>query len=189
MVSALQATAVTEIGLCYAAWAMAFVGARKRAAGQKEVVRAPESRWGMVLQGIGFALVWIYLRPPGFQKSPLALVFSMALAPLSAALGWAAVSHLGKFWRYEAALSEDHALIQSGPYRWLRHPIYASMLGLLVAIGLAWSWWPMLAAALVLFLAGTEIRVRAEDRLLAERFPDSFRAYRSRVAAYLPFIR
>jgi len=78
---------------------------------------------------------------------------------------------------------------KSGPYRWLRHPIYTSMLLLLLAAGLAWTWWPMLLAALFFFLLGTEIRVRAEDRLLAGRFQESFSAYRSRVRAYIPFIR
>jgi len=47
----------------------------------------------------------------------------------------------------------------------------------------------MLVAAVVVFLVGTEIRIRAEDRLLAERFQASFIAYRSRVRAYIPLIR
>jgi protein-S-isoprenylcysteine O-methyltransferase Ste14 len=181
--------ALVEVIACYIAWSLAFVGARKRAAGQEKVVRAPVSRWGIVLQGIGIFLVWVYVRPVDFEKSMLSLIASMILGPLSVALGWAAVRHLGKQWRYEAALSQDHELIQSGPYRWVRHPIYASMLGLLLAVGSAWTWWPMFLAGLIAFVAGTEIRVRAEERLLAERFQETFSAYRSRVPAYIPFIR
>lgn len=79
-------------------------------------------------------------------------------------------------------------LIQTGPYRWIRHPIYTSMLGMLLATGASWTWWPMFVASLIAFLAGTEIRVRAEDRLLTERFKDSFIDYRSRVRAYIPFV-
>jgi protein-S-isoprenylcysteine O-methyltransferase Ste14 len=60
---------------------------------------------------------------------------------------------------------------------------------MLLATGAAWTWWPMLVAALIPFLAGTEIRVRSEHRLLGERFQESFIAYRSRVRAYIPFIR
>lgn len=185
----LQMIALAELILCWAAWSLAFVGARKKAAGQNKVVRAPKSRWGIALVTVGFALTWAYVRPVGFQKSPEALIASMVLGPPSVALAWAAVRHLGKQWRYEAALTEHHELIQTGPYRWLRHPIYASMLGMLLATGAAWTWWPMFVAALIAFLAGTEIRVRAEDRLLAERFQESFTAYRSRVHAYLPLIR
>ena len=185
----LQIIALAELFLCYVLWSLAFVEVRKKAAGQKKVVRAPASRWGIVLEFVGFALVWAYVRPVGFEKSAAALITSMILGPPSVALAWAATRHLGKQWRYEAALSEDHELIQSGPYGWVRHPIYASMLGMFLATGAAWTWWPMFILGLVAFLAGTEIRVRAEDRLLAERFQESFTAYRSRVPAYLPFIR
>jgi protein-S-isoprenylcysteine O-methyltransferase Ste14 len=185
----LQTVALAELFLCWVAWSLAFVKARKKAAGQKRVVTAPASRWGIVLEMVGFALVWAYVRPLGFDKSAAILIASMVLGPPSVALAWAATRHLGKQWRYEAALSEDHELIQTGPYRWVRHPIYASMLGMLLATGAAWSWWPMFAGALVVFLVGTEIRVRAEDRLLAERFQDAFAEYRSRVKAYVPFIR
>jgi protein-S-isoprenylcysteine O-methyltransferase Ste14 len=113
----------------------------------------------------------------------------MVLGPASVTLAWSAVRHLGKQWRIQAALSEDHELVQTGPYRWVRHPIYASMLGMLLATGFAWSWWPLLLVALAIFLVGTEIRVHAEERLLADRFGESFADYRSRVRAYVPLLR
>jgi protein-S-isoprenylcysteine O-methyltransferase Ste14 len=185
----LQIVALVWLALCWVAWSLAFIKPRKQAAGQKKVVRAPASKWGIILVMIGFALVWAYVRPVGFEKSAPSLIASMILGPPSVALVWAATRHLGKQWRYEAALSEDHELIRTGPYRWVRHPIYASMLGMLLATGAARTWWPMFIAAVLVFLAGTEIRVRAEDRLLAGRFQESFTAYRSRVRAYIPFIR
>ncbi len=185
----LQRIALVELILCWVAWSLAFLMARKRAAGQKKVVRAPASKWGILLEMVGYVLVWAHIRPWGFHEAAPRLIASMVLAPLSMALAWMATHHLGKHWRYEAALSEDHELIQTGPYGWVRHPIYASMLGMLLATGAALTWWPIFAAALVVFLAGTEIRVRAEERLLAERFQDSFFSYRSRVHAYVPFIR
>ncbi|HXR38770.1 MAG TPA: hypothetical protein VN776_06740 [Terracidiphilus sp.] len=42
---------------------------------------------------------------------------------------------------------------------------------------------------MIAFLAGTEVRIRAEERLLATRFGASFSAYRARTSAYIPFIR
>jgi len=185
----LKTVALTELFLCWIVWSLAFVKPSRQAAGQKEVARAPASKWGIGLVMLSFALTWAYVRPVGFEKSELALIFSMILGPPSVVLVWMATRHLGEQWRYQAAVSEDHELIQTGPYRWVRHPIYLSMLGMLLATGAAWTWWPMFVGAIVAFLAGTEIRVRAEDRLLEGRFQDSFVAYRSRVRAYIPFIR
>lgn len=185
----LKTAALVELGICWVVWSLAFVAAKKRALGQKEAVRAPVSKWGILLQGFGYAFVFAYVRPRGFEKSEWSLILSMVLAPPAVWLGWAATRHLDKQWRYQAALSEDHELIQTGPYRWVRHPIYLSMLGLLLAAAAAWTWWPMFVAALIFFLAGTEIRVRTEDRLLASHFREAFSAYRERVPAYIPFVR
>jgi protein-S-isoprenylcysteine O-methyltransferase Ste14 len=188
-ISPLWAYALIELFLCWIAWALAFRKPRKLAQGKEKVIRAPASRWGIFLVMCGFTCIWAFVHPVGFQKSWPSLVFSMLIAPPSVVLAWGATRHLGKQWRFEAALSDDHELVQTGPYRWVRHPIYASMLGMLTATAAAWTWWPMWIAGTIFFLIGTEIRVAAEDRLLAGRFQESFRAYRARVRAYIPLIR
>ena len=185
----LPTIALIELVLCWFAWIFGFFGASKRAAGQVKVVRAPASKWGNVLQGIGFALIFFFVRPAGFHKLPESLILSMILAPLGVCLGWAGAMHLGKQWRFEAAITEDHELIQTGPYRIVRHPIYASMLLMLLAAGNCLTWWPMFIAGVIFFLIGTEVRVHLEDRLLADRFGETFTAYRASVWAYLPLIR
>jgi protein-S-isoprenylcysteine O-methyltransferase Ste14 len=59
---------------------------------------------------------------------------------------------------------------------------------LLCTILMITRWRPALVS-LALFLAGTEIRIRSEDSLLASRFGPEFEAYRSKVRAYIPLIR
>ncbi|MGA8741012.1 MAG: isoprenylcysteine carboxylmethyltransferase family protein [Terracidiphilus sp.] len=185
----LTIAAYVELGLCWILWSLAFVRPQKRAAGQKKAVRAPSSRWGILLVMLGFACIWAFVRPVGFEKSPASLIASMILGPPSVALAWMATRHLDKQWRFEAALSEDHKLITTGAYRWVRNPIYASMLGMLLATGLAKTWWPLLVAGVIFFLIGTEIRVSAEERLLAKRFGEEFERYKATTPAYLPFLR
>jgi protein-S-isoprenylcysteine O-methyltransferase Ste14 len=183
--------AIGELVLCWVLWLLVFVTRHLQGGGAKAVVTAPAARLGIFLQGAAYAVAWSFpislgrseWWPKGFT------IASMVLGPASVVLAWFAVRHLGKQWRIQAALSEDHELVQTGPYCWVRHPIYASMLGMLLATGFARSWWPLLLIALTIFLVGTEIRVRAEDRLLAERFGESFSAYRSRASAYIPFLR
>jgi protein-S-isoprenylcysteine O-methyltransferase Ste14 len=111
----LQAAAVVELVVGYALFSLALYKPASLSRGQKKVVRAPASRWGIVLQTVGFAFAWAYVRPDGFLKSAPELVIAMILVPAAVGLTWWATRHLGKQWRYEAALSEDHELIRTGP--------------------------------------------------------------------------
>ena len=189
ILSTLQIVALAWMGLCWFAWGMSFRKPSKQAQGQEKVVRAPASRWGIFFVMLGFACIWAFVRPVGFEKSAASLIASMVLGPPSVVLVWMAARHLDKQWRFEAALSEDHKLITTGPYRWLRNPIYASMLGMLLATGFAKTWWPPLVAGVIFFVIGTEIRVRAEERLLAARFGEEFAQYKTTTPAYFPFLR
>ena len=60
------------------------------------------------------------------------------------------------------------------------------MLCMLLATGLMVAPWPLFAAAIAVFLIGTEIRVRVEDGLLAAHFGDEFEEYRRSVSSYVP---
>jgi protein-S-isoprenylcysteine O-methyltransferase Ste14 len=188
-VNKFQIVAWVELGVCWIVWSLAFVKPQKRAAGAIKTERAPSSRWGIVLVMLGYACIWAFVRPVEFEKSTASLILSMIIAPPSVVLVWMAARHLDKQWRFEAALSADHKLITTGPYRWLRNPIYASMLGMLLATGFAKSWWPMLLAGVIFFVIGTEIRVRAEEKLLAARFGEEFERYKAKTPAYFPFLR
>ena len=110
----------------------------------------------------------------------------LALASL---LSWTSTRALGRHLRFDAALNPDHELVRSGPYRVVRHPIYASMLCLLLGTGFLATPIPLLLAAIAIFICGTEIRVRVEDRLLDTQFGVEFRSYQRGVAAYVPFVR
>jgi protein-S-isoprenylcysteine O-methyltransferase Ste14 len=186
----LQIAAWVELAVCWIAWSMAFIQPYLRARNKKKYARIPSSRTGIFLNFLGFACVCAWLRPAGYQKSLLELIASMIISPLPVFLAWKATRHLGKQWRYEAAVSPDQELITTGPYASMRHPIYASMLALMLATGMAYTWWPLLIPGLILFVIGIEIRVRAEDRLLEQFFQDEFLEYRARVpASFLPFRR
>jgi protein-S-isoprenylcysteine O-methyltransferase Ste14 len=104
-------------------------------------------------------------------------------------MAWHAVRHLGRQFRVHAGLYHDHLLVRTGPYAIVRHPIYASLFGMLVCSMLILTPWQWTLLPLVLYIAGTEIRVRSEDALLASRFGAEFHAYRRAVQAYIPYLR
>lgn len=170
----------------FVVWLVPFVRA-----GWSQVVpvkQDPRAMWGLTLEVIAYGLVcfsgWATTHVASWRAGVSVLFLGCA-----AMLSWSSTRSLGRFLRLGAALEPDHQLVRSGPYRIVRHPIYASMLCLFLAIGSMAAPPVSFAIALVLFLAGTEIRVRVEDRLLAERFGEEFRQFRRATPAYIPFLR
>lgn len=146
------------------------------------------ARWGMVFQGVAYSLLWqnkFWERSPEAWQTGLSVLF-FALAGV---FSWSGTRALGRQWRFDAGLSADHELVRSGVYRVVRHPIYTSMLWVLLGTGFLFTPVPMLLIALLVFMIGTEIRVRIEDRLLASRFGAEFRKYQRSVPAYIPFLK
>ena len=167
-------------------WMAPFLLAKRGHQRPKAVDR--RARWGVLLVAVSYAILWqgrFWARPlPGWR-----IVVSVAFLVLAAALSWTATRHLGRQWRIDAGLNPDHELVTSGPYRLVRHPIYTSMLCLLCGVGFMVTPMPLLLLAVAVFMLGTEIRVRIEDRLLASNFGDRFREYQRRVPAYVPFVK
>jgi protein-S-isoprenylcysteine O-methyltransferase Ste14 len=148
------------------------------------IARASDA--GFVLEAIGIALVMVLRRPQPSGVPVAVFTASLLVAAASILFAWVALHHLGRQWRIRAVVTDDHTLVITGPYAIVRHPIYTSLAGMLVATAIMVShWWAFLAGALICIL-GTEIRVRAEDRILGSRFPSDFPEYRRRVPAYIP---
>lgn len=146
---------------------------------------APQARIGIVFQLVAYAPLLL----GGGEPTLATRITCMISGAIAAALTWWAVWHLRGHWQVQAGLFADHKLVQSGPYGIVRHPIYLSMLLLLVATGFGRAPMVVFTACFVTFIIATEIRVNAEDKLLASRFGESFDAYRSQVRAYVPYIR
>jgi protein-S-isoprenylcysteine O-methyltransferase Ste14 len=146
------------------------------------------ARWGMLLEALAFAMVWWPSRT-ALPPSAWQYVVSVGCVGLACGFSWTAVRALGPHWRVDAGLDPNHHLVQSGPYRFVRHPIYSSLLFLLLGTGMLVASPLLLSISMGIFLAGTVIRVRVEDGLLASQFGAEFDAYRAKVPAIIPFFR
>jgi protein-S-isoprenylcysteine O-methyltransferase Ste14 len=170
-----------------------LVARRKRPPQTEEAKRDPKSYRGIAIQSVAIFAVWVFHRndlgpllPMPQWAMVVILIAAIVIAILSLWLSIAAIRTLGKQWTYVARVIEGHRLITEGPYNLVRNPIYLAMFGALVATGLVFSKWWAFFPAVVVFLIGTWIRIRSEEKLLCATFGQEWTDYTRRAPALFP---
>jgi protein-S-isoprenylcysteine O-methyltransferase Ste14 len=175
--------------MCWFAWAYPFIFRAPHNQKRPSITRAAPTRAGLLLECVAIFIAFACRLAPGEPPSAVRLVASMLLGAAAGALSWTSVKHLGRQFRVNAGLYEDHQLVRTGPYAIVRHPIYSSLFAILLSTICALTRWDWAILSIALFVSGTEIRVHTEDGLLASRFGEEFVRYKSKVPAYVPFVR
>jgi protein-S-isoprenylcysteine O-methyltransferase Ste14 len=181
--------ATVELIVCWFAWGYPFIF-RAPHSQKRESITAPLlMQVGLLLEAVGIFVAWAFRLPAAGAPGVWRMVGSMILGPVAGVISWLAVRRLGRQFRVQAGLYADHELVRTGPYALVRHPIYASLMAILLSTALLLTPWEWLAVSLGLFVIGTELRIRTEDGLLAARFGQAFEEYKKKVPAYIPFVR
>ncbi len=171
------------------AWAYPFIFRAPHVQRRPSITLTRPTRAGLLLECLAIFIAFACRMPSGDSPATARVVAEMVFGPIAAVLAWSSVKHLGRQFRVNAGLYEDHELVRTGPYAIVRHPIYSSLLAMLLSTLCLLTPWPWVLVSLALFVAGTEIRVHAEDGLLSSRFGPEFAAYQKKVSAYVPFVR
>ena len=100
-------------------------------------------------------------------------------------LQWAQQS-LGKNWSDEPRLVEGQEMISSGPYRWIRHPIYAAFLLILGSLLLISANWFIGALWIGMTCLDVTSRMRTEESMMVGQFGEQYRAYMRRTGRLFP---
>jgi protein-S-isoprenylcysteine O-methyltransferase Ste14 len=179
-------------GAWLAFWAYWFVSAaRTRAAPRRRQSCGP-----VLLLMLIMALIWGILAEEAPQslleqhvvpETPGIGLLGLAVTLLGLGIAvWARV-HLGRNWSARPEIKVGHTLVRTGPYRFVRNPIYTGILtgyaGTALVIGVlsAFVLIPFLLAAFLL-------KIRGEERLLLEEFGEDYARYRREVRALIPYI-
>ena len=164
-------------------WLMTSLGARKDERTESPVTRALH----LGVLAAAFAVV--------FRIAPLPFNIPVMWDPLkwigvavcAAGLGfaiWARV-HLGAYWSGRVALKEAHQVIRSGPYAWVRHPIYSGFIVGFLGAAIASGTVGALASTLAVAIAYL-VKIRREEQMLAAL--EGYGEYRKSVRAVIPFV-
>ena len=153
---------------------------------------------GPILERLSFRLFWFV--GTGITIAAIAEYFvrenefhwpwfvsGCALGFASFALRRRAIAALGRFWSLHVEIRETHQLVKSGPFRWLRHPTYFSMLLELLAVAVVLEAIYTICLIPVLYFPALAYRLHLEEPALIEKFGDAYREYMRTTPAFLPY--
>jgi protein-S-isoprenylcysteine O-methyltransferase Ste14 len=159
----------------------------------KPPARRDSQSYRYILPTLGaFACFWLAdwfpaLRVSLFQKGLMPYVIGTCLLVVGLLIAvWARVI-LGRNWSNVVTVKVDHELIQTGPYRWVRHPIYTGLLLALAGSALAQNLRIDLAVLPLAFL-GFWIKLRREEDWMHQQFGVAYEAYCARTSRLVPFL-
>jgi protein-S-isoprenylcysteine O-methyltransferase Ste14 len=149
----------------------------------------------MNLIRIGGLLLWF--SPLVYLINPAWMLWSKIGLPewirwLGIAIG--ILCTLGIYWLFSSigtgitptsATRKEHKLVTSGPYRWVRHPLYTVGSSMFVAFGLMADNWFIIALGILAFI-GMAMRTPKEEANLVEKFGDEYREYMKRTGRFFP---
>jgi protein-S-isoprenylcysteine O-methyltransferase Ste14 len=175
-------------------------GLYRRRTKTREFVKAQEDGWlGLHLRLAALApLVLVVLldifAPPWIEWSKLNLpnwlrIIGLTLALVSVVWLWWVFYTLGNNISDTLSTTESQELITTGPYSWIRHPLYAGGLLCLFAFGLAFEDWVILVYALAGFLIFRFRVIPTEEEHLVATFGEDYVSYQRRTGSILPWIR
>ena len=142
--------------------------------------------------GFGWWLLIFRRLPPPFDASltprtDLTQLIGVMLGVAGLLITFWARRTLAGNWSSDVTFKQDHEMMKTGPYRYVRHPIYTGLLlmclGTALDLGYVRGW-----LGLLLVFLGFWIKLKQEEALLLRHFPEAYPAYRKAVKALIPFI-
>ena len=125
-------------------------------------------------------------RGHGLDTGPWRAGVGLVLFALGLGFAISARMHIGRNWGAPMTQKEEPELVTSGPYRLVRHPIYAGILlaGAGTAVALSWLWLTAVVLAGVYFVYSATV----EERFMTQQFPDVYPVYKRSTKMLVPFI-
>jgi protein-S-isoprenylcysteine O-methyltransferase Ste14 len=193
-----QSDAMSDYLVMFCQWLWAILviywiysGRRIRAVRVRE---SPKSRFlhlEFVVTGFAILMEGSLLPPPLshtiFSNDLMAKLIGAILTALGIGFALWARAILGQNWSASVTLKEQHELIQVGPYKWVRHPIYTGIVGAAVGAAFVSNRVSGMIGIFYIFSAYL-LKIENEELLLAGHFKETYEAYKTQTKRLIPFV-
>jgi protein-S-isoprenylcysteine O-methyltransferase len=127
----------------------------------------------------GAAIVW---------QRQLFFFSGIGLMLAGVAFRWWAIATLGRFFTFDVAVQSGQSVVETGPYRYIRHPSYTGALITLVGLGLALGNWAGMFALLLSMAIAYAYRISVEEKALIAALGEPYKQYMQRTRRIIPFL-
>ena len=170
----------------YSYWAISAIGVKKPVGGKPWFESACLRILLVIIALVLSRVLHVHVPVPARSSNSAAGGVGACLCIAGLAFAVWARRHLGRNWGMPMSLKQGHELITTGPYRYVRHPIYTGMLlailGSCIVGGRSWLIVFMVVCAFLIYSA------RTEERLLMQTFPHEYPEYKKKTKALIPFV-
>ncbi len=143
--------------------------------------------WTGIALGVALAIAaqWVpSARVPGSLTLLRSLALSLMLVGL--AMRWVAILTLGRLFTVNVAIHADHSVVETGLYRFVRHPSYVGLLLAFVGLGVFFANWLSILGLLVPITLAVLNRVAHEEQALLTSLGPPYAAYCARTKRFIP---
>jgi protein-S-isoprenylcysteine O-methyltransferase len=150
--------------------------------------RSLRSLWITILLSVAAGVFAAYRLPQAGFGGIATQWIGCTVFGLGLALRWYSIVYLGRYFTVNIAIHSSHEVIDTGPYRRIRHPSYAGALLAFLGLGLTLGNWVSLALVTLPIFWAFKRRIRKEERALANALGTPYTRYMWRTKRLLPFV-
>lgn len=136
--------------------------------------------------------VWLSIQVrslcPHALLPPWSVQVGVVIFTIGIVLRWYSIIHLGRFFTVNVAIAADHQLVDTGPYRFARHPSYTGALFAFVGFGMVMRNWASLLTISLPIAFAFLYRIQVEERALVQALGDRYRVYIKQTKRLIPFV-
>jgi len=135
--------------------------------------------------------VWLAFKVPATAiTSTRVFLFWLGILLINAGIAFRlyAIHVLGAFFTTAVAVASEQTVIETGPYRLIRHPSYTGLLITLFGLGLSFTNWLSLLVLMGCTLIGLSYRIHVEEHVLQEHLGQRYQEYMRRTKRLIPFV-
>jgi len=143
---------------------------------------------------IGAVFGWTIMVPivlffvPLFRLPQYTIILGTVISLLGVWIRYSAMTTMGRYYSRSIGIQAEHELIQTGWYRFVRHPGYLGTILTFIGFGLALESWLSLIFNTVLLLVAYAYRIKVEEAALISHFGDSYASYQKHTWRLIPFL-